>query len=344
MPRFANPEFLLLAPLAVAFAWWWATRRRPALRYSDIRLVAGLPRGQAKWANWGGALLRGSALLAVALAAAGPRTPDLRTRLPAEGIAIAIVLDVSGSMAAPDYAAAPDGPPVTRLDAAKQAFRLFVAGGGAADGTHFDGRPRDQIALVTFAAVPRTEVPLTHNHSVLLTVLDAQQAKAGIDAGTNVGDALAEGLIRLAAAGPRRKVLVLLSDGEHNVVLEGANAPLKPRQAAQLAANLGVPIYAVDCGGDPKPDATPDEAQQRADGRRVLEAVAALTNGRYLAAGTADELRAAVQEIDAMERQPAETFRYRRYREFYPWCAAAAVGLLGAASLLERTWWRRVPA
>ena len=233
---------------------------------------------------------------------------------------------------------------MTRLDAAKQAFRLFVAGGDAADGTHFEGRPRDQVALVTFAAVPRTEAPLTHNHSVLLTVLDAQQAKAGIDAGTNVGDALAEALIRLEAAGPRRKVLILLSDGEHNVVLEGPNAPLKPRQAAQLAANLGVPIYAVDCGGEPKPDATPDEAKQRADGRRVLEAVAALTNGRYLAANTADDLRAVYQEIDALERQPAETFRYRRYHEFYPWCAAVAVGLLGAASLLERTWWRRVPA
>ncbi len=55
-------------------------------------------------------------------------------------------------------------------------------------------------------------MPLTHNHSVLMTVLDALRPKAGIDAGTNVGDALAEGLIRLDAAGPRRKVLILLSD------------------------------------------------------------------------------------------------------------------------------------
>lgn len=343
MLRFANPEFLPLVPLAVLFAWWWARRRRPALRYSDTRLVAGLPRGRAGWANWGGASLRGLALLALALAAAGPRTPDLRTRLPAEGIAIVLVLDVSGSMAIPDYAASPDGPPVSRLDAARQVLRLFVAGGDAPDGTRFDSRPRDRIGLVTFAAVPEPAVPLTHNHSVLLTVLDALQPKAGIDAGTNVGDALAEGLIRLDAAGPRRKVLILLSDGEHNVHRDGPDAPLKPRQAAQLAANLGVPVYAIDAGGEPKPDATPDQAQQRADGRRVLEAVAALTGGRSFAADTADELRAVYREIDALERQPAETFRYRRYHEYYPWCAVAAVGLLGAAYLLEWTWWRRVP-
>ncbi len=344
MIRFANPEFLLLAPLATAFAWWWAVRRRPALRYSDVRLVAGLPRGRARSATWGGALLRGFAMLGLVLAAAGPRTPDLHTRLPAEGIAIVLVLDVSGSMATPDYAGSPDGPPETRLEAAKKAFRLFVAGGDAPDGTHFDGRPRDQVGLVTFAAVPQTTCPLTHNHSVLLEVTDAQQAKSGIDAGTNVGDAMAEGLIRLDAAGPRRKVLILLSDGEHNINRDGPDAALKPRQAAQLAANLGVPVYAVDCGGEPRPDATADEVKQRADGRRVLQAVAELTGGRSFAAGTADELRAVYQEIDALERQPSETFRYRRYHEYYPWCAAAAIGLLGAAVLLDRTWWRRVPA
>jgi Ca-activated chloride channel family protein len=343
MLRFANPEFLLLIPPTALFAWWWARCRRPALRYSDTRLFAGLPRGRAKWANWGGAALRGLALSAVALAAAGPRTPDLRTRLPAEGIAIMLVLDISGSMAAPDYATSPGGPPVSRLDAAKQVLRLFVAGGDAVDGTHFDGRPRDRIGLVAFAAVPETEVPLTHNHSVLLTVLDAQQAKAGIDAGTNVGDALAEGLIRLDAAGPRRKVLVLLSDGEHNIHRDNPDAPLKPRQAAQLAANLGVPVYAIDCGGEPKPDATPEELKQRADGRQVLEAVAALTGGRSFTAITADELLSVYREIDALEKQPDETFRYRRYHEYYPWCAVAAVGMLGTAYLLERTLWRRVP-
>jgi Ca-activated chloride channel family protein len=343
MLSFANPEFLLLVPVAGLFAWWWALRRRPALRYSDVRLLTGLPRGRARWANWGGSALRGLALAAIALAAAGPRTPDLRTRLPAEGIAILIALDVSGSMATPDYAASQVEPTLSRLDAAKQVLRLFVAGGDSPDGRRFDGRPRDRIGLVTFAAVPETAVPLTHNHTVLLAVLDSQKAKVGIDAGTNVGDALAEGLLRLDAAGPRRKVLILLSDGEHNIHRDGPDGPLKPRQAAQLAANLGVSVYAIDCGGDPKPDATPDEVQQRADGRRVLEAVAALTGGRSFTADTADDLTAVYQEIDALERQPDETYRYRRYHEFYPWCAVAAVGLLGVAYLLERTWWRRVP-
>lgn len=343
MLGFATPELLGLLPLAPLLGWWWLRRRRPALRYSDVRLLAGLPRGRAGWARWGGAGLRAGAVAALVVAAAGPRTPDLKTRLPAEGIAVVLALDVSGSMATPDFAWAAGAPPVSRLDAAKRAFRLFVAGGDGPDGTHFDGRPADQVGLVTFAAVPTPACPLTLNHSVLLRVLDEQQPREGVDAGTNVGDALAEGVIRLEAAGPRRKVLVLLSDGEHNVTREGPNAPLKPFEAAHLAEGLGIPVYTIDCGGLPRSDATADEVQQREDGRRVLEGVAGLTGGRAFAANGGADLLAVVRAIDALERRPVESFQYRRYHEYGPWVAAAGLGLLAAVQLLDRTLWRRVP-
>ncbi|MFO0852361.1 MAG: VWA domain-containing protein [Gemmataceae bacterium] len=343
MLGFAAPELLLAAPLAALAGWHAVRRRRPAVRYPSLTLVDGLPRGRAGRAVWGTAVLRGLAVLALVLAAAGPRTPDLQTRLPADGIAIMLLVDVSGSMAEPDFARPAAGPPVSRIDAAKEVYRLFVLGGDAPDGTRFDGRPRDQIGLVSFAAVPTTDCPLTLNHSVLVRVADSLKPKDGPDAGTNLGDAIAEGLVRLEAAGGRRKVLVLLSDGEHNVHLDGPNAPLKPRQAAQLAAALGVPVYAIDCGGDPKPGASAEAVQQREDGRKVLASVAELTGGRSFAANSPDELRQAVRQIDALETRPAEAFRYRRYHEYGPWCAVAGIGLLAAGGLLERTRWRRVP-
>lgn len=341
---FAQPAFLLLAPLAPLVVWWWATRRRPALGFSDARLFDGLSRGRAWRATWGSALLRGSALLALLLAAAGPRTPDLRTRLAVDGIAIVMVLDVSGSMATADFAYTPGSGATSRLDAAKRAFRLFVAGGVSPTGEKFDGRPQDQVALVTFAAVPETTCPLTLNHAVLLQVADAQVPKIGIDAGTNVGDAIAEGLTRLEASGERRKVMILLSDGEHNVHVDRADPPLMPRQAANLAAALGVPVYAIDCGGEPRPDAPPEEVAQRIDGRRVLAAVAETTGGRLFPANTADELQNVYRQIDTLERMPVESFRYRRHHEYSSWCVTAAVGLLAATYLLDRTRWRRIPA
>src|SRR5260221_12616409 len=98
--QFSQPGFLWLAPLAFLMAWWWQRWPRPALRYSDARLFAGLPSGRAHRAKWGGALLRSVACLALIVAISGPRRPDLQTRLPAEGIAIVLALDVSGSMGA----------------------------------------------------------------------------------------------------------------------------------------------------------------------------------------------------------------------------------------------------
>ncbi|MDB5312126.1 MAG: hypothetical protein JWO38_6328, partial [Gemmataceae bacterium] len=277
-------------------------------------------------------------------AVAGPRRPDLQTRLPTEGIAIVLALDVSGSMGEKDVAWSPGGPPVSRIEAAKRAFTLFVAGGEAPDGTAFDPRSSDQIGLVTFALLPQTACPLTLNHSVLLRVADGLEPKAGLDAGTNVGDAIAEGVIRLdRAAGARPKVLILLSDGEHNVSKEGAADPLKPRQAAQLAANLGIKVYTVDAGGDPPPGSAPEAVEQRRAGRETLQAVAAMTGGRSFAAPSGAELLAAYKEISALEKAELVSYQYRRYHEYYPWCAAAAVVFLLAAHLLDRTRWRVMP-
>ncbi|MBX9627936.1 MAG: VWA domain-containing protein [Gemmataceae bacterium] len=342
MPGFADPAFLWLLPLAPALAWWWARRRRPALRYPTLALVAGLPGSRGRRAKWGGAALRGLALASLIVAATGPRTPDERTRLPAEGVAIVLAMDISGSMAEADV----DWPPaekLTRLDAAKRAFRLFVAGGTAPDGTTLEPRPSDPIGLVTFAVVPQTVCPPTLNHSVLLKLADEQQPATDLRAGTNVGDAIAEGVLRLdAGGGDRKKVLVVLSDGEHNVSKQGGADPLKPGRAAALAAALGIKVYTIDAGGRPGADAGPDAVKQREAGREALRTVAAATGGRAFEASSGADLLAAYREIAALEKAPVVSFQYRRYHEYYPWAAAAAAGLLLAAHLLDRTRWRVV--
>ena len=335
-----HPLALLLLPLAPLVMWWLLRRRRPALRYSDVSLLAGVPSAGATLARWGGAVLRGLAVLLAILAVANFRIPDLKTRIPAEGIALTLAIDVSGSMATPDFDTTAM-PPTSRLDAAKQTFTLFVKGGSGESGT-FDGRGNDQIGLVTFAAVPETACPLTPNHSVLLKVVEGLQPKVGLDAGTNIGDALGLGLAGFDAMAKngdtRRKVLILLSDGEHN--REGENI-LRPLQAAQLAEKLGVKIYTIDCGGEPT--GTADERKQRADGRAVLDDVAQLSGGRSFAANSPDDLRTAFAEIDTLEKVPADTNRYRKYHPFNVWCGLGAVACVLAAGLLERTVWRRLP-
>jgi Ca-activated chloride channel family protein len=344
---FANPGFLWLLPLAVFVVWWWSRRRRPAMRFSDVNTFANRIGLRAKVAVWGGATLRGLACLALIVACAGPRQPDLQTRLPAEGIAIMMALDVSGSMATEDVAWNVGSPPVSRLEAARRAFKLFVGGGESPDGTTFEARPGDSMGLVTFAAVPQVECPLTLNHTVLFKVVDGLKPKSGIDAGTNIGDSLCEAIERLDAVKSIRKakVLILLSDGEHNIFKEdkldakrpGIDRTMKPREAAQLAANLGIRVYTIDAGGDPPPGAPANEVAQRLTGRESLRQVAEMTNGKSFSATSGPELLAAYREISLLEKTADPAPIYRRYFEYYPWFAGVAIVFILMAHALERT-------
>jgi Ca-activated chloride channel family protein len=344
MIEFAHPAFLFLllgVPLVIR---WWLRRRRGALRFSATGAFAALPPGRSHVARWGGAALQGAALVLLVGALAGPRWPDVHTRIATEGIAIQMIVDVSGSMAEPDFDW--DGKPISRLEAAKRAFHLFVAGGEGPKGEVLEGRPNDLIGLVTFATWPDTPCPLTLSHSVLLHMLEGQQPRSVPTEGrTNIGDAIAWGLHRLESARSSRKVMVLLSDGEHNI----PPPALTPRQAAQLAANQHVPIYTIDAGGEAagtevlpgQEGATP--AEIRAAGQKALRAVAEMTGGKYFQARDTATLVAVCRDIDRLERQEIQSFIYRRYYESHQWLGLAALLFLVTGFVLEKSWWQRVP-
>jgi Ca-activated chloride channel family protein len=350
MFQFANPWFLLLALAAPLIVWWRLRQRRNALRHPSAALLLGLPAGRARAARWGGALLRALALLLLAVALAGPRWPDRRTRIETEGVALVLLVDVSGSMAEPDFDWR--GEPMTRLDAVKRVFRLFVEGASGADPlpegvapNSFQGRATDLIGLVTFATRPETACPLTLSHSVMLRQLDAERPRSVPgDSETNLSDAIALGLHRLQSAGPRRKALLLLTDGEHNVV--HPQSGWTPRQAAQVAGSLGVPIYTIDAGGTlaiPEAGAKETDTVLRTTAIQTLEDVARISHGRYFAAHDTAGLLAACRDIDALERADIQSFQYRRYHESYPWFALAAFGVCLGVLALEMTVWRRIP-
>jgi Ca-activated chloride channel family protein len=347
---FASPALLLLALAVPPLIWSWFQRRGPALRYPGAAALAVLPAGRARVARGAGAALRGLALLLIIVALAGPRTPDLRTRIDTEGVAIFIAVDVSGSMAERDFDW--HGQPVSRLEAVKNVFHLFVEGGPApgSEGKTFDGWPTDLIGLVTFATRPESVCPLTLSHSVVLKLLDVEQPRSVPgESETNLSDALAVGLQRLEHAGSKRKVLILLTDGEHNVVAPPSG--WTPRQAAAVAAGLGIPVYAIDAGGSgipgeeprPGPGGTSSALATREAAVASLKEIARVSNGRYFAAGNTEALLDACKTIDSLERAPITSFQYRRYHDLAPWPGLSAFLLWAVALALEVTIWRRVP-
>jgi Ca-activated chloride channel family protein len=343
--RFADPEaFLLLPVLALALAYALRWRRQGAAHFSSLQLAAALPVG---WAIMGPALLRTLrtlALTALVFALARPQTLDPIERVRTDGIAIQFVLDTSASMETRDYF---DGSvPLSRLQAVQRAVRLFVEGGQ----NGLSGRPNDKIGIITFARDPDVVCPLTLDHAAVLEALDRLRAAPPI--GTNIGDALVWGLDRLHRDPAKQKVLLLLSDGAHNI-----KEAMTPLEAAQLAADLKIKVHTIGVVPPPRME-TRNEALAsliRALPKRphnmsfddydepVMQKIADLSGGRYYRATDANGLSAIYRDIDRLETTPMEKTIHTTYREWFWPLVVLALALLAAEQLLASTRCLRVP-
>jgi Ca-activated chloride channel family protein len=344
---FAQPWCLLLLLLVPLVVRRWLRRSRPALRYSDTALLASLPPGRSRFAYWGGALLRGAALVALVIGLAGLRWPDPERgqRIPTEGIAIELLVDVSGSMAEEDFDW--EGQRISRLEAVKRVFRLFVDGGDGPDGQRLEGRHDDLIGLVTFAHRPDSGCPLTLSHSVVLKLLEKEKPRSiPGESETNLTDAVIVGLSRLHQAGAKRKVMVLLSDGDHNVDDTASTEVRKPGQAANLAGSLHVPIYAIDAGGDGGngfEPATADATAQRENGIKHLRALAEISGGHYFQARDTKSLLDVCAQIDRLERVEIQSHQRHHFFHAFAWLGLVAFCLFVGVNALELTVWQRLP-
>lgn len=322
MISFAAPWALALLLLLPAWVLWLRRRPAPAAAFAP---AADAGRGSRLGAA--PEALRGLAWALLVLALAGPRLGATVVEEEAEGIAIALAVDVSTSMLAEDLL------PRNRLGAARQTVSRFVR-----------ARPHDRIALVAFAGEAMTRVPLTRDHAVVVEAVDALRAGALAD-GTAIGDGLAAAAARLRGAEEASRVIVLLSDGVNN---RGDVAPL---DAARAAASLGMRVYTVAMGSDSVariPVAVTPTGPRYALARTrideaLLEEVAALSGGRYYRARDAGALARIYEEIDRLERTPVTVRRSVRHRDLHlPLLLAGAVLLL-AEWLFRATRWGRVP-
>lgn len=292
---FHHPLALLLLSIVPVLLWTINRQPPPTIAWPDARQFSDLADRKYTW-------IRNSLIAmmftAGVLALAGPRWPTPGARLDDAGIAVMLVIDVSGSMAEPDFEW--NGEKVTRLEAVKRALRDFV-----------QQRPQDRMGLVTFAAVAESASPLTRDHGALMQVMDKLQPR-GIptESSTNLGDAVAWGLYRLRSE-TGRKLVVVVSDGEQNV----GEPALTPRQAGQLAAAAGVPVFTIYTGPDNGP------------GIKSLSALAEMTNGQAFVANNEPAMVAAKQAIDEFERRMEVDPRRRKFTEAYPWLALAVLAM-----------------
>lgn len=303
---FASPELLIalaLVPIAiVAYLLIQRRRSRYAVRFTNVDLLANVAPRTPGWRRHLPPLLYLAALAALAVSLA---RPAMVVAVPREQATVMLTIDVSRSMRATDVSP-------TRLDAAVAAASTFVD----------QMPPTFKVGLVAFSTGARLVVAPTTDRIEIKTALTNLRA----DGGTALGDAIAlsvEAGVGAATdsaqptpppspdasadpgaspdpAAPQDQTpivaTVLLSDGANST------GELTPEQAAQQAADAGVPIYTIALGTADGTVEVPNdfgflETVNVPPDPETLATVAEMTGGRSFEAPTAADLAQIYQSL-----------------------------------------------
>ncbi len=317
--RFADPLVLALlavVPALLVVGLWRERRSLGALLFSALSLIPGARRA---WRTRLRPLLLVVRALALVLLVAALARPQVvkAADVSAEGIDIAVVIDISGSMSAQDFGG------VSRIGAVKRVVNDFV--GGLKD---------DRVGLVVFGSEALTLAPLTLDHAAVQRLAAPLEADGRLVGGsTAIGTGLATALNVLRSSTARSKVAIVLTDGENN---SGQITPIDATKAAKL---VGVRVYtigAVPAGQRQRGAVEVDEA--------LMREMAETTGGRYFTASDETALRQIYAEIAQLERtRLGVRTQYASYEDVMLPFLLAGVLLLVVEVLLGLTLLRRTP-
>jgi len=330
--EFANKEYLFLLLLMIPYLIWYLMYRKksePTMRMSDTRAYRYAPRSWRVTLMPVQLLLRLAVFVLLVLVLARPQTQNSWKNETMEGIDIMLAMDVSTSMLAEDLKP-------NRIEAAKQVAADFIV-----------GRPNDNIGLTIFAGEAFTQCPMTTDHASLLNLLHNVRtdiAQHLIEDGTAIGMGLANAVSRLKESKAKSKVVILLTDGSNN------RGDLSPMTAAEIAKSFGIRVYTIGVGTNkvaPYPMQVAGGVQYinipvEID-TKMLNDIAAATDGDFYRATNNKELKQIYKEIDKLEKSKLNVKKYsKRYEAYQPY-AIAAVILLLLEILLRITVFRRLP-
>ena len=316
---------LLIIPLLIAWYIFRGMRNQVSVTYSSLNVFKDVPSTIRERLLHLPVAIRMIALALLIIALARPQKFAAGENVVTEGIDIAMVLDISGSMLAEDLKP-------NRLDAAKIVIDDFI-----------EGRITDRIGLVVFAREAFTQCPLTIDYSVLRNLL--LDIRTGmIDDGTAIGNGIANGVNRLKDSDAKSRIIILLTDGVNN------SGEIDPISAAEIAKTFGIRIYTIGVGTRgqaPYPVKTPFGIRYQMVpveiDEDVLQQIAGLTDGQYFRATNNKALEQIYAKIDKLEKTKIEITSYKNASEvFYGWVEWGLI-LLVIELAVSKTVFRKIP-
>lgn len=312
----ASPDAYLLLLLLVGpvlAVWQFFQRRRDALPLNTFHVAPSLSWTWRRSTMWVVPTLRLFGISALVIAAARPFDWRNSAMVDAEGIAIELVVDRSGSMREDDYVLG--NRRVSRLKAVVEAASEFIIGDPVLGSRH-----QDLIGLVTFAREAEAVCPLTLDHEQVVARLE--QVEAAVDYredGTAIGDGLGLAVAELQSLDKSlhlhdptasiTRIVVLLTDGEQNA------GELTPEAAARLANHYDVRTYIIGLQPNALTTDAPSPFDLDSQSER-LRVIAESTGGQSFSVSNTQSLREIYAAIDDLERT---TLRQQRLASRRQW-------------------------
>ncbi len=326
--------FLLLIPLFL-FALLRQQKKREkhaSMQFSNIALLKKMSRGLRVRFSFLPSMLKAFAILLAIIALARPQSASTKLKRNVEGIDIIMALDVSDSMLIEDMK------PENRLESSKETIRKFIT-----------GRVSDRIGLVVFSGESYTRVPLTIDYEILLKSLAEVETSRDVKLGTAIGVALANSVSRLRDSTAKSRVVIFLTDGENN------SGTIDPDTALEIAKGYGIRVYTIGVGRDGQ--AKLPVFSKDVFGRKVkryqpmhskvneelLTRISKETGGKFYRATNTESLVGVFSDINKLEKTKIETQKFTKYTELYPKFLIPAVFLYLLASILQFSFFRRLP-
>ena len=280
---FASPLRLLLIVVPIlllgAYLLVQRSRRKYALRFTSVDLLASVAPRRPGWQRHVSAALMLVALLALIVGLAGPTRNE---RVARQRGTIMLAIDTSGSMAATDVAP-------SRLAAAEAAARQFV-----------EKLPSGlKVGLLSFDTQARMLAAPASDHTAVLAALDHLQ----VGGGTATGDAIFESLSAIsaqprAANGKRpAAAIVLMSDGSPTIGRNGESPAQTVSEATAAAKAAHVPVDSIAFGTPQGTINLQGEVLSVPADPAAMSAIASGTGGKSFTAVTGTELNAVYDQI-----------------------------------------------
>jgi tetratricopeptide (TPR) repeat protein len=315
---FASPANFALALVIVAMvaAIWQLTAWRRKARRSFAGPQA---RGWPAAAYWPRLVLLLAAAVLIVLAAGRPRWGSREFFIEERGIDLVIALDVSQSMTAADVAP-------SRLAVAQQNLAALV-----------EAQRGSRIGLVFFAGTAIIRSPLTTDTQAMIQLINRAEQEAGLTrTGSDLGAALDQAALILAASEDAGRAVLVISDGEdHAGTFAARAATLREQGIVIFTAGVGTSagselfdVHPLTGNRTRKVDASGAPIISRLDESK-LRSLAEAGGGRYVSVGSGESgLLALRNDLTQLDQTPLGAERQQLPIERFQIFTAAALVLL----------------